>query len=308
MTRSLPLGISLAALLLTTYPSGLLLAQTPPLQQLFKDAYEQQNKKNYPKALQIWDQLLAQYPNEAAAYVNRALTRYFLNDLRGAVDDLSAAIARKDDYADAYYNRGAILNSLKEYEPALKDYEKYISLAPIDDPNLPQVRQTVAALRKKIGPNQPPVVASNPPQTPPPATSTPAAQTTNPPPAASPAPPATAGTPIASSSTPGEKLDPQRLLATQAPTELPPGVYSLGKIAGYDATTDDLLLGVKLSVQRKLLKPSDAVYKQAQNLVVLMQRGATVDQATRRSGLGKQSMIRLAWRGAAYRTYKVFIK
>jgi len=39
-----------------------------------------------------------------------------------------------------------------------------------------------------------------------------------------------------------------------------------------------------------------------------MKRGATIDQALKRSGLGKQSMLRLAWRGAAWRTYKVFIR
>ncbi|UFP93321.1 tetratricopeptide repeat protein [Gloeobacter morelensis] len=309
MKLSLPLGIALAALLSASSPPSGLLAQSAPLQARFKEAYTLQQSKDYSRARQVWDQLLKEYPNEAAAYVNRALTRYYLNDPRGAVADLTLAIEKKADYADAYYNRAAILNALKDYEPALQDYEKYVTLVPKEQ-DTSQVSKIVEDLKKKVAvapPAPPPTVArAAAPDTPPPtasaaAESKPAPPTPAPPPPAAPAPATAAETETATNAA-------APLEASSAPTELPPGVYSLGRIAGYDATTEDLLLGLKLSVDRKLLKPTDTVYQQAQNLVVQMKRGATVDQAARRSGLGKQSMIRLAWRGAAWRSYRVFIK
>ncbi|MBW4699500.1 MAG: tetratricopeptide repeat protein [Aphanocapsa lilacina HA4352-LM1] len=303
MKLSLPLSIALAALLSASSPPSGLLAQSAPLQARFKEAYTLQQSKDYSRARQVWDQLLKEYPNEAAAYVNRALTRYYLNDPRGAVGDLTLAIEKKADYADAYYNRAAILNALKDYELALRDYEKYVTLAPKEQ-DTSQVSKIVEDLKKKVAvapPAPPPTVArADAPDTPPPTAS--AAAESKPAPPAAPAPATAAETETATNSSAAP------LEASSAPTELPPGVYSLGRIAGYDATTEDLLLGLKLSVDRKLLKPTDTVYQQAQNLVVQMRRGATVDQATRRSGLGKQSMIRLAWRGAAWRSYRVFIK
>ena len=291
MNRSWPFSIGIAFVLSASAPQALLLAQTSSLQQLFKEGYELQNKQNYSKALQTWDQILQQYPNEVAAYVNRALTRYYLNDLRGAVDDLSVAISKKADYVDAYYNRATILNSLKEYGPALADYDKYLSLAP-QEADKTQVRKIADGLRKRLAEQTP--VASNPTPAPTPPTST-----ATPTPTPTPTPP-----PTSTSSLPPASILP----AATAPTELPEGVVSIGKISGYDATTEDLLLGLKLSVQRKLLTTSNPTYKQGQNFIVNMKRGSTVDQSLRKSGLAKQSMIRLAWRGAAWRTYKVFIQ
>ncbi len=297
MNRSWPFSIGIAFVLSASAPQGLLLAQTPSLQQLFKEGYELQNKQNYPKALQTWDQILQQYPNEVAAYVNRALTRYYLNDLRGAVDDLSVAISKKADYVDAYYNRATILNSLKEYGPALADYDKYLSLAP-QEADKTQVRKIADGLRKRLAEQAP--VASNP---------TPVASNPTPAPTQPASNTAPATPPTAAPTAPNPSQPPVSILpAATTPTELPEGVVSIGKISGYDATTEDLLLGLKLSVQRKLLTTSNPTYKQGQNFIVNMKRGSTVDQSLRKSGLAKQSMIRLAWRGAAWRTYKVFIQ
>jgi hypothetical protein len=82
----------------------------------------------------------------------------------------------------------------------------------------------------------------------------------------------------------------------------------LGKISGYDATTDDLLLGLKRSLQRELVPTNTPLNRQVPNFIALVRRGATIDQALKRSGLGRQSLIRLTWRGAAYRTYGIDIR
>jgi hypothetical protein len=306
MNRSWPASLGLALALSVLSPLGLALAQAPgstqQQQQLFNDAFNQQNKGNYAKALPLWTKAIDQNPVEPAAYVNRGITRYYLKDLRGAVEDLSIAISKKADYTDAYYNRGTIREQLKDYAGALEDFEKYRELAPAEAKST-ELIAIIDGLRKKVGttaPTTPPVATT--PTTPPVATAPP---TTPSVPATPPkTPPAETTPPVATE--PSVATSPP-FIAT-APTQLPPGVISLGKISGYDATTEDLLLGLKLSVSRKLLTPSDLTYKYSQNFVAQMKKGTTIDQALKRSGLGKQSMLRLAWRGAAWRTYKVFIR
>ncbi len=314
MNRSWPASLGLALVLSVFSPLGLALAQAPSStqQQLFNDAFNQQNKGNYAKALSLWTKAIEQNPNEPAAYVNRGITRYYLKDLRGAVEDLTVAIGKKADYTDAYYNRATIRDLLKDYTGALEDFEKYRELAPAEAKNA-QLTATIDGLRKKVAatppPTTPPVATTPPPTTPPVATTppptTPPVATTPPPktpPVATTPPPTTP--PVATD----PPVTPSTTFIPTTPTQLPPGVVSLGKISGYDATTEDLLLGLKLSVSRKLLSTSDLTYKYSQNFVTQMKRGATIDQALKRSGLGKQSMLRLAWRGAAWRTYKVFIR
>jgi tetratricopeptide (TPR) repeat protein len=310
MNRFWPASLSLALALSVLSPLGLALAQAPTStqqqQQLFNDAFNQQNKGNYSKALALWTKAIDQNPVEPAGYVNRGITRYYLKDLRGAVEDLGIAISKKPDYIDAYYNRGTIRELLKDYAGALEDFEKYRELVPAEAKSA-QLVAIIDGLRKKVTATTPPVTPTTPvattPTTSPVATvppTTPSVPTTPPPKTL----PVETTPPVATE----PSVAPSVPFIATAPTQLPPGVVSLGKISGYDATTEDLLLGLKLSVSRKLLTPSDLTYKYSQNFVAQMKKGATIDQALKRSGLGKQSMLRLAWRGAAWRTYKVFIR
>ncbi|AGY57092.1 tetratricopeptide repeat protein [Gloeobacter kilaueensis] len=325
-----PLSLSLAALAWTV-PIGSLRAETN-VKQLFKDAYTQQNKGNYTKALRIWNEVVRRNPTEPAAYVNRGITRYLMRDLRGAADDFSQAISFKDDYADAYFDRAAIYRDLKEYDLAIADYQRYLQLAP-NAPDADQARELLSALRKRPGirtassrPAPPPVQSRPSPVAP---VSRPAAPSAPPPdrqPApetastAAPAPGPDAAPPLVSPSTPASTTDPSPpapVLRTAPPpvASLPSSksraggsAVSVGRVSGYDATTDDILLGLRLGVERNVLSRDASVYKQAQNFVVRMKRGATVDQALEATGLDRQSFLRLAWRGAAWRTYKIYIK
>ncbi len=80
------------------------------------------------------------------------------------------------------------------------------------------------------------------------------------------------------------------------------------RCSGYNATTDDVLLGLKVSVDKKLISRRANLYSRTQNFVVQMRRGINLNQALKNTGLDYQSMRRLAWRGAAWRTYKIVIK
>ncbi|WP_164928807.1 tetratricopeptide repeat protein [Gloeobacter violaceus] len=323
------LGAGLASLVWISGPAGPVGSQTN-LQQLFKDAYAQQNKGNYTKALKIWNEVLQRSPDEPAAYVNRGITRYLMRDLRGAADDFGLAIDRKADYANAYFNRAVVYNDLKEFNRAVDDYGRYLELAP-NAPDAPQARAMLdAARRRAAAPSaarrQATVSPPAPPQPSDPTSRSPTGPTTlastgaqadprpvRPPLAASPpvpvdepaaAPPATA-MPLVSASRPTEL---PAVAPSPSPVAARPGAVAVGKISGYDATTDDVLLGLRLSVERKVLSREAAVYGQTQNFVVRMERGSTVDEALKSTGLDRQALIRLAWRGAAWRTYKIYIK
>ncbi|UFP92869.1 tetratricopeptide repeat protein [Gloeobacter morelensis] len=329
------LSAGLASLVWIGGPAGPAGSQTN-LQQLFKDAYAQQNKGNYTKALKIWNEVLQRSPDEPAAYVNRGITRYLMRDLRGAADDFGLAIDRKADYANAYFNRAVVYNDLKEFNRAVDDYGRYLELAP-NAPDAPQARAMLDAARRRAAapstatrkqataspsaPPQPADPTSRPPAGPATlastgdqaeATSSP--RPVRPPVAASPpapvdepaaAPPATA-MPLVSASRPTEL--PAVAPSPSPPVAARPGAVAVGKISGYDATTDDVLLGLRLSVERKVLSREAAIYGQTQNFVVRMERGSTVDEALESTGLDRQALIRLAWRGAAWRTYKIYIK
>ncbi|MBW4696376.1 MAG: hypothetical protein KME03_00505 [Aphanocapsa lilacina HA4352-LM1] len=326
------LSAGLASLVWISGPADPVGSQTN-LQQLFKDAYAQQNKGNYTKALKIWNEVLQRSPDEPAAYVNRGITRYLMRDLRGAADDFGLAIDRKADYANAYFNRAVVYNDLKEFNRAVDDYGRYLELVP-NAPDAPQARAMLDAARRAAAPSaarrqatgSPPArpQPSDPTRQPPGDPATPAstgvqAEATSsarpgplpvapspPVPVEEPVPPPATAMPLVSASRPTE-------LPAVAPSPSPiaaarPGAVAVGKISGYDATTDDVLLGLRLSVERKVLSREAAVYGQTQNFVVRMKRGSTVDEALESTGLDRQALIRLAWRGAAWRTYKIYIK
>ncbi len=328
MMRSWPVRLSLISLMWLSVPPIQASAQTASsVQQLFKDGYAQQNKGNYTKALQIWNQVIQKNPDEPAAYVNRGITRYLMRDLKGAAGDLSEAIQRKDNYANAYFNRAVVLSDLKEYDAAVVDYQKYLELAP-NAPDSVQARNMLESLRKRIAarPSAPtttiasrPIAPSQPPAPPrEPAPVTPEASRPRPAalPQAAVTPPPEVPPLIGSLGRPIDTPVTAEPTATNPapPRPLPPSPprtgtgVSVGRISGYDATTDDLLLGLRLGVERKVLSPRASVYKRTQNFVVRMKQGSTVDDALAATGLDRQAFIRLAWRGAAWRTYKIYIK
>lgn len=66
----------------------------------------------------------------AAAYYNRGVARADANQLNDAIDDYTAAIEIKADYADAYYARGNAYLQKTDYRKAIADYDAAIKLKP----------------------------------------------------------------------------------------------------------------------------------------------------------------------------------
>tara|TARA_B100000475_G_C14997723_1_gene315019 strand:+ start:488 stop:1234 length:747 start_codon:yes stop_codon:yes gene_type:complete len=71
-------------------------------------------------------------PNLAEAYENRGSVKAMTGNQGGALLDFNRAIERDENYASAYRNRGAVKSDLGNYEGALVDFNKAIKLDPND--------------------------------------------------------------------------------------------------------------------------------------------------------------------------------
>ena len=66
--------------------------------------------------------------------MNRGLAKTFLKEYEGAIKDYDKAIELDPNFAPAYHNRGIAKYELKQYSEAIADYDKAIEL----DPNYAQ--------------------------------------------------------------------------------------------------------------------------------------------------------------------------
>ena len=80
-------------------------------------------------------------PNDPVLYYQRGIewSQRGVYDL--ALADFTRAITLKDDFARAYYGRGTVYNTIKEYEKAKKDFYKSHTL-------LKKIRNTEDVFRR----------------------------------------------------------------------------------------------------------------------------------------------------------------
>ena len=76
---------------------------------------------------------LISFGQTAEDYFNKGISKFSLQDYRGAISDYSKAIQLNPDYADAYNNRGCANLYFKDYTEAIADYNIAIQLNPDND-------------------------------------------------------------------------------------------------------------------------------------------------------------------------------
>ena len=84
------------------------------------------------RAIETYDQAIAERPDAAKLYYNRAVTYILKNDREKALSDLNKAIALQPKFADAYENRGVLMSVDGKADQAMDDFEAAISLSPRD--------------------------------------------------------------------------------------------------------------------------------------------------------------------------------
>jgi predicted O-linked N-acetylglucosamine transferase (SPINDLY family) len=89
------------------------------------------NTKQYQEAIFSFNKALILKPDYKEAYFNLGKTNRALRKYKDAIINYSMCIDVDKCYADAFNNRGVVyLEDLKEYENALANFKKYISLVP----------------------------------------------------------------------------------------------------------------------------------------------------------------------------------
>ncbi|CAN4269201.1 Spy Predicted O-linked N-acetylglucosamine transferase, SPINDLY family [Methylophilaceae bacterium] len=89
------------------------------------------NTMKFQEAIFSFNKALILKPDYKEAYFNLGKTQRALRNFKDAIISYSKSIEVDKSYADAFNNRGVIyLEDLKEYEHALANFQKYISLVP----------------------------------------------------------------------------------------------------------------------------------------------------------------------------------
>lgn len=86
---------------------------------------------DYEKAMKFFQSEVDHHPESGAARTGLGLTFKRKGKSGEALAQLRRATEVDPDYAESYYELGAILESNKDYGEACKSFERYLQLAPI---------------------------------------------------------------------------------------------------------------------------------------------------------------------------------
>lgn len=87
-----------------------------------------QEAGDYSKALEIYRQMILDFPQEKDAYYNIGYIHFQMDSIDRASRDFDRAIAVAPDYADAYYMRGLCAEAVKDFKNARYYYEQALNL------------------------------------------------------------------------------------------------------------------------------------------------------------------------------------
>ena len=96
---------------------------------ILAEAREDVTKGNYFDAIQKLDECIQSRPGQYEAYFLRGVSKYFLNDNVGALQDLNVAVTVYDPYlSDAYHYRSFVKYRLGDYDGAIRDINQLITI------------------------------------------------------------------------------------------------------------------------------------------------------------------------------------
>ena len=104
--------------------------ETRPLENQYRLGNKYLEDGKYAKALQLFDEVLAQQPDYKEAYNARALTLMKMERFDESRESFNRAIELDNQFANAYANRGILNDLVGRHEAALRDYRKAIEIDP----------------------------------------------------------------------------------------------------------------------------------------------------------------------------------
>ncbi len=87
-------------------------------------------REAYPEAEKALDRAIMQKPRVPGLYVNRALTRFHQQNIRGAMSDYDQAIEIDKNSYVAHYNRGLLRAQVGDDNRAIEDFDYVLSVEP----------------------------------------------------------------------------------------------------------------------------------------------------------------------------------
>lgn len=78
----------------------------------------------------LFSDIIKKYPGDAWAYYNRGLTRFYKQDMDGAIEDYSKSLSLKPDNTVAWFNRSLAYANKQDFQRVIKDLDKALTLKP----------------------------------------------------------------------------------------------------------------------------------------------------------------------------------
>ena len=88
--------------------------------------------EDYVLAIQYFNQVISAKPYLAVPYYFRAVSKFMLDDFKGAEEDASECLTRNPYYTAAYQLRGAARQNQEKYDLAATDYQRSLEFFPED--------------------------------------------------------------------------------------------------------------------------------------------------------------------------------
>ena len=88
--------------------------------------------EDYVLAIQYFNQVITAKPYLAEPYYFRAVSKFMLDDFKGAETDATYCLERNPYYTAAYQLRGAARQNQEDYEGAAVDYQRSLEFFPED--------------------------------------------------------------------------------------------------------------------------------------------------------------------------------
>ncbi|NMG09484.1 tetratricopeptide repeat-containing serine protease family protein [Brasilonema sp. UFV-L1] len=125
-------------------------ATKPKADDFFIQAGDKYYKNNYKGAIADLSEAIRLNPNYALAYYNRGNVRRELGDKQAAIADYNQALRINPNYTDAYYGRGYVRSDLGDKQGAIADYNQALRI----NPNYANIYQNRGNARADLGDKQ----------------------------------------------------------------------------------------------------------------------------------------------------------
>ncbi len=120
---------------------------SPTADLLMSWAVNAMEKKNFPLALDVLDQIIVIRPDFAEAWNKRATVHFVMEDFGQSLFDIRQTLAIEPRHFGALAGFGMILQAMDRNKDAIDVYRRALEI----DPRLDKVRESLEALEKEAG-------------------------------------------------------------------------------------------------------------------------------------------------------------